>query len=105
MPSHPPRAEPVKKKEILVKSEQELRHALSRHDATSAKVKKAAENVRSAKIKVFKGIIEQFRYEGTRWKGNDDSTRGAKALREQDRWQKLSIAEIILIYHQTDSWP
>jgi len=114
MPSQPPRAEPVKKKEILAKRERELRHALIRYDATHAKVHKAAENVRSAKLKVFKGKIAQLRYEDTRWKGDnnawwqsknseDDTTRGAKALREQKRWQELSVEEIILIYQQSDA--
>ena len=100
MPSQPPRAEPVKKKEILAKREQELRHALSRYDATHAKVHQAVENVRSAKLNVFKGIIEQFRYEATRWRGKDDPTRGAKALKEQNRWQTMSVEEILLIYKQ-----
>lgn len=95
MPTYVPRAEPVRKKEILAKREQELRHAI-KHGVTGAKLHKAAEAVRSAQLKVFKGIIEQFRYENAR----DGTARGTKALRDQHRWQELHVDEIVSMYTQ-----
>ena len=101
MPSHPPRSEPFRKKEILEKREQELRHAI-RHKVSEEKLIKAAEKVRTSQLKVFKGILEQFRYKDVQKNG---SKPGAKAIREQERWQKLSIEEIIAMYESKCSLP
>lgn len=60
MPSHPPRSQPFRKAEILAKRIDELIHAI-RHGYDVEKIRKAAEKVRFAQVKLRKGKTEQFR--------------------------------------------
>ena len=99
MPLYPPRNEPVRKKEILKKREQELHHAIEHH-MPQDRIEKAAEKLRFARLKLYKGIIEQFRYDQSTDVG---AKPGAKAERELEKWEGLSVDEIISMYKQGDA--
>ena len=63
MPLYPPRSlEPYKKKETLLKREQQLRHALF-SGAAPDRLRRAAENVRTAQLAVLKAENELVRYD------------------------------------------
>ncbi len=95
MPSHPPRSQPFKKQEILEKREEELEHAL-RNGFPHDKVRAAAENIRTAHLNLLKGKIAQFqRYTKD---DSDNPLPGAKARRDYELWEKLSVDEIIAKY-------
>ena len=94
MPSYPRRSQPFRKQEILEKRETGLRHALE-HDYPQSKIEKAAEQVRDAHLKLYKGKIEQFRYTKVTEGG---PVPGAKARRDYEEWEQLDVEEIIEKY-------
>ena len=94
MPTHPPRSQPFRKQEILNKRIAELRHAI-RHNYSEEKINKIASKVRDANLKLYKGKVEQFRYDRT---STDTYHPGVKAQRELDRWGSMSNEDIIKLY-------
>jgi hypothetical protein len=95
MPSHPPRSqEPYKKKELLFKREQQLRHALS-SGVAPAKVSPAAENVRAAQLMILKAEQELIRYDSE----TEERTRQLAAIeKKRNTWQGMSVEGIIQQY-------
>ena len=87
------RNEPIKKREIVKKREQELKHAIQ-HEMPQVKIEKAAERLRSAHLKLNKGIVEQFRYGQIR-NPSAGAKPGDKAARELRKWENLSLDDII----------
>jgi hypothetical protein len=92
MPLYPPRSqEPYKKKELLFKREQQLRHALS-SGLASAKVSRAAENVRAAQLMILKAEQELIRYDPE----TAERTRQLAAIeRKRNTWQGMSVEAIV----------
>ncbi len=94
MPIYPPRNEPVRKKEILKKRETEIIHAIESR-ASEAVVRKAAEKVRFAHLKLIKGKVESVRY--SRNEEQRDATI-LKAKRDTEHWENVAIEDIIAMY-------
>ncbi len=92
MPLYPPRSqEPYKKKELLVKREQQLRHALS-SGLASEKVSRAAENVRAAQPMILKAEQELIRYD----RETEARTRQLAAIeKKRNTWQGMSVEAIV----------
>jgi len=95
MPLYPPRSqEPYKKKELLFKREEQLRHALS-SGLASVKVRRAAENVRAAQLMILKAEQELLRYDSE----TEERTRQLTAIeKRRNTWQGMSIEAIVQQY-------
>jgi len=95
MPLYPPRSqEPYKKKELLFKREQQLRHALS-SGLASVKVRRAAENVRAAQLMILKAEQELIRYDPE----TEQRTRQLAAIeKRRDTWQGMAVEAIVQRY-------
>ena len=95
MPLYPPRSqEPYKKKELLFKREQQLRHALS-SGLASVKVSRAAENVRAAQLMILKAEQELIRYDSE----TEERTRQLAAIeKKRNTWQGISVEAIVQQY-------
>lgn len=77
-----------KKKNLLHKREQELKHALS-HAIDDSKLERAAEKVREAKLAVFKALFSQ------------SSVLPPHSYEESDeaiKWLNMPVSEIIRLY-------
>ena len=98
MPSYPPRSQPFRKQEILQKREREMQHAI-RHDLPEEKLLKAAARIREARLKLYKGILEQFRYK----KVADSENPGARAQREMALWESMELQDVIEHYRRETS--
>jgi hypothetical protein len=95
MPLYPPRSqEPYKKKELLFKREQQLRHALSSR-LSSSKVNRAAENVRAAQLMILKAEQELIRYDSEA----EEKTRQLAAIeKKRNVWQVMPVEAIVQRY-------
>src|SRR5262245_48350558 len=95
MPLYPPRSqEPYKKKELLFKREQQLRHALS-SGLSSLKVNRAAENVRAAQLMILKAEQELIRYDSE----TEEKTRQLAAIeKKRNVWQVMPAEAIVQQY-------
>ncbi len=92
MPTHPPRSlEAYKKKELLARREEQLRHALS-SGAAPAKVSRAAENLRAAQLAILKAEQELIRY---RVETEEKHLRMASIAEKRATWQAMPAEEII----------
>lgn len=95
MPLYPPRSqEPYKKKELLFKREQRLRHALS-SGLASVRVNRAAENVRAAQLTILKAEQELIRYDSE----TEERARQLAAIeKKRNTWQGMSVEAIVQHY-------
>jgi len=95
MPLYAPRSqEPYKKKELLFKREQQLRHALS-SGLASVKVSRAAENVRAAQLMILKAEQDLIRYDPE----TEARTRQLAAIeKKRNTWQSMSVEAIVQQY-------
>jgi hypothetical protein len=95
VPLYPPRSqEPYKKKETLLKREQQLRHALS-SGAASERLHRAAEHVRRAQLAVLKAEQELVRYD----QQNEERSRHLASIeKRRDSWQSMAVESILQQY-------
>lgn len=95
MPLYPPRSlEPYKKKELLGKREEQLRHALSTGVAL-VQVHRAAEAVRAAQLAILKAEHELIRYYP---ETEERAQRIAAIAEKRAEWQAISGEAIVRKY-------
>jgi hypothetical protein len=92
MPSNPPRADTTKKREQLLKREQEFRHAI-RAGFARERVARAAENLRAAQLSLLKAELYWTR--DARIRGRDVDERIAKIQDGTRRWTVKTFDEIM----------
>jgi len=80
---------------ILLQCEEELRHAIQ-HDASTHKLKKAAERVRTAKLDVAKSL--EFALTQQQLKGGPVETELETLKRDTTRWETMLTEEIVERY-------
>jgi hypothetical protein len=95
MPLYPPRSqEPYKKKELLFKREQQLRHALS-SGLASLRVSRASEQVRAAQLMILKAEQELIRYDPE----TEERTRQLAAIeKKRNTWRGMSVEAVVQHY-------
>jgi hypothetical protein len=92
MPSDPPRANTAKKREQLLKREQEFRHALCAGFARERLVT-AAENLRAAQISLLKAELYWTR--DAKIRGRDVEKRIAKIEKDARQWMDKTFDQIV----------
>lgn len=95
MPSNVPRSDTTKKREQLQRREEELKHAI-RSEVSHAKLNRAVENLKDARLSLLKA--ELYWAEDERIRGRNVDGRVAKIQDESRRWQERSVEDILHDY-------
>jgi hypothetical protein len=92
MPIYPPRTEPVKKQEELLKRETELIFAIERNDSLD-KLNKCVEKYRKANLSLLKAKVHQFKENEYQKKENKISLEKLEEMKNE--WTEKTIEKII----------
>jgi hypothetical protein len=92
MPSYPPRADTTKKREQLLKREQEFQHAI-RVGFSRERLVRAAENLRATQLSLLKAELYWAR--DARIRGRDVDERVAKIEGETRKWTEKTFDQIL----------
>ncbi len=98
MPSHIPRSDASRKKEILEKRERELSHAI-KNECSMTKVEALAEKVREAKLNLIKAEETHL---GVVLKEDDNEkmeARRSNLYEERIKWTEFTVEKIIQGYN------